>query len=438
MPQDEDRVFDVSKPHKTSPDATSRPIIVGHQPQMTDPMVNEHRPIEPQHNPGEPEHVPAGELLEHPPTEGTKPAHVAIQVQDGEQPPQAPLMEHHLEVKEPTFVPPAESKAPDNPVSGPDSIYPQHDSSSSQTEQPAAPAPQMPGAATPTPADQAVAPTVVTGPPMNDLPLPTHHATHANHSGHAPHQSKPAKNNGKLLWVLAIVILLVGVYTLLDATTSAMPFHIFKKSTPTVTQTTINTTNNAQSAAASTPTASSGLKVYTLSGAGVTFNYPTAWGNPTATAEPGFSKRGGSNASDGTYAYLVNFATNKDVQLVFTSPKFLPVSRGPLYYDYLQVCIGTNDAKFYKSTLHFTTSNGVDTPSTITCDQGPLLDATKIDASTIVQQNTKAPDGSALGDLYTENLTSTSLNVVRAKDASMTNSAAIKTLLSSIKLTAAS
>src|SRR4051812_36724999 len=34
-------VFDVSKPHKTQPSATSRPIIVGHHPQVSDPMVKE-------------------------------------------------------------------------------------------------------------------------------------------------------------------------------------------------------------------------------------------------------------------------------------------------------------------------------------------------------------------------------------------------------------
>jgi len=46
MPQgneDNPKVFDVSKPHKTTPSPSSRPIIVGHHPIMADPMVLEER-----------------------------------------------------------------------------------------------------------------------------------------------------------------------------------------------------------------------------------------------------------------------------------------------------------------------------------------------------------------------------------------------------------
>jgi hypothetical protein len=38
---DAPRVFDVSKPQRQSPSATSRPLIVGHRPMMSDPMVRE-------------------------------------------------------------------------------------------------------------------------------------------------------------------------------------------------------------------------------------------------------------------------------------------------------------------------------------------------------------------------------------------------------------
>lgn len=38
---DEERVFDVSRPHRSSPSATSKPIIVGHHPLMSDPMMKE-------------------------------------------------------------------------------------------------------------------------------------------------------------------------------------------------------------------------------------------------------------------------------------------------------------------------------------------------------------------------------------------------------------
>jgi hypothetical protein len=38
--RDYTKVFDVSRPSRTGPDPTSRPVIVGHHPMMTDPMVN--------------------------------------------------------------------------------------------------------------------------------------------------------------------------------------------------------------------------------------------------------------------------------------------------------------------------------------------------------------------------------------------------------------
>src|SRR5688572_11245924 len=37
---DTKRVMDVSKPGKSAPDSSSRPIIVGHKPMIADPMVN--------------------------------------------------------------------------------------------------------------------------------------------------------------------------------------------------------------------------------------------------------------------------------------------------------------------------------------------------------------------------------------------------------------
>jgi hypothetical protein len=42
MPYDEEtKVFDVAKPSKSYPDASSKPIIVGHRPQINDPMMKE-------------------------------------------------------------------------------------------------------------------------------------------------------------------------------------------------------------------------------------------------------------------------------------------------------------------------------------------------------------------------------------------------------------
>jgi hypothetical protein len=84
--------------------------------------------------------------------------------------------------------------------------------------------------------------------------------------------------------------------------------------------------------------------------------------------------------------------------------------------------------------LKFTTAGGVDSPSTVTCDQGPLADADKINDSTIVQANTKDAAGKVSGDLYTKNLSDSELVVFRVKDKAMTNADDIKTLLESVKV----
>jgi hypothetical protein len=159
------------------------------------------------------------------------------------------------------------------------------------------------------------------------------------------------------------------------------------------------------------------------------------WGDPASTTDPGYSKRGGDNQTDGTYAYLVNFAADKDIQIAVTSSKFLPASRAPLYYDYLQWCTGSADNKIYQSVLNFSTASKVDTPTTITCNQGPLAGASAIDSSTIVQLKAADAAGKAVGDIYTLNLKDPSLVVFRVKDAAMANSTDIKQLLNSVQIT---
>ena len=197
-----------------------------------------------------------------------------------------------------------------------------------------------------------------------------------------------------------------------------------------------------QSSATSTPSQTSqttvpaGFTAFEVPNTNIGFNYPTAWGTPSTVVDPGFSKRGGTNQSDGTHAYLVNFATNKDVQVAITSSKYLPAARAGLYYDVLQWCLGTNDAKYYFETLHYTTTAGVDTPSTRVCDLGPLSDASKLSNVTIVQLKTKDASGTVIGDLYTVNLSDKSLPVLRVKDAAMSNGDNIKKLLDSITVSA--
>src|SRR4029078_6001815 len=131
-----------------------------------------------------------------------------------------------------------------------------------------------------------------------------------------------------------------------------LPFYVFRKKQQAAETQTVTPPVAKQN---TTPTIPTGFTQFSLPGTTLSFAYPTVWGTPAATTEPGFSKRGGTNKSDGTYAYLVSFATNKNVQIALTSAKYLPAARATLYYDYLQWCVGTADAKFYKSILHFTT-----------------------------------------------------------------------------------
>ena len=53
-PADQAKIFDINKPHKVAPSASSRPLIVGHHPLMPDPMVLEQREQFPKINIQEP------------------------------------------------------------------------------------------------------------------------------------------------------------------------------------------------------------------------------------------------------------------------------------------------------------------------------------------------------------------------------------------------
>lgn len=247
-------------------------------------------------------------------------------------------------------------------------------------------------------------------------------------TGHTNYHHKPRI----WVWVLLVIIALASIYAAVDAKTDWLPFHIFNHDNNQPTTPANNSTSSNQSATQNQSTLPDGFTRYQPVGTPLTFAYPTIWGTPTTTTDPGFSQRGTNKKSDGAHAYLVNFATNKDVEIAITSSKYLPAARGALYYDDLQWCIGTADSKFYKSQLHFTTTAGVDSASTTTCDQGPLTDAVKINSAIIVQQKTKDAGGAIIGDVYTANLSDASLPVLRVKDAKMTNGDAIKQLLNTI------
>jgi hypothetical protein len=382
MPE-ENRVFDVSKPNQVNPSATSRPIIVGHRPMMNDPMVKEHDEPEAAYEAAAPTRIPISE------NSSAEPPAPAEDSQPSPQPFEAPE----------AFSAPAEVTATEPAVAEDSQLF-------SADPQPEIPAPP--------PSDST--------PPIEGL-----------HLAKPKHRRKWPKLLGLLL------ILLIAAYLVIDSgligSSINLPVHIFKQKTTNPPPATPPTSSN-NSSTTSLPT---GFKEYKLATTPITFAAPISWGDPTSAPEPGYSKRGDNNQSDGTYAYLVSFATNKDVQVAVTSSKFLPAAaRTPLYYDYLQWCVGTSDGKIYESILHFSTANKIDTPTTITCDQGPVASAVKLDSSTIIQAKAVDTTNKVVGDIYTKNLTDPALVVFRVKDAAMTNGDTIKQLLGTVQLAAAS
>lgn len=377
MPE-ENRVFDVTKPSHVNPSATSRPVIVGHQPTMNDPMVREG---------GEPTRIQVNDDSER-------------QAFTPEPAPEPELSE-----------PPKDFGAPglfssSGRESSSDQPYPH--SSLGQSDPPAA----------------------IYHPPENTTTTADNIEPIDDTQFNRPHRKK--RKWPKM--VLALLVLAIAAYLLIDAGVFGsginLPVHIFKQKQ----KNTASNTPPPASNAATTPSVPAGFKEYKLAGTNLTFAAPTAWGDPTSSTDPGYSQRGGTNQSDGTYAYLVNFATNKDVQIAVTSSKFLPTARATLYYDYLQWCTGTNDGKIYESILHFTTANKINTPTTITCDQGPVPSVVQVDSTTILQPKAVDTSGKTIGDIYTKNLTDPSLVVFRVKDAAMTNGTDIKTLLTTVNV----
>lgn len=379
MTEDEfNKVFDVTKPDKVSPSASSKPVIVGHRPAINDPMVRDDSAASmPHENRSSIPVMMDDDKAPHPDHTET---HMGSEM--------------HTPAAEPTSAEP--TGASPSPLEGLSESHFMNTSMGSNYE------------ANEPPQDNSHL--------MGPQPLPI------------PKGAGPKRNWLKwLLWLILLAAAVAGAY---------YGYNHYYKNNKTASQPVITPVATPK---AVVPTIPQGFTQFKLADTTISFAYPTTWGTTVVTTDLGFSKRGTSQKSDGTYAYLINFSQNKDVQVAITSAKLLPPARGAQYYDFLQWCTGTADSKYYKTILHFTTdTTKIDTPTTTTCDQGPLADATKVDNSTIVQIKTKNPDGSALGDLYTLNLTNKDLPVMRVKDAVSTNGDNIKKLLDTVKSTSVS
>ncbi len=233
-------VFDVNKPGRVRPEATSRPIIVGHHPEMPDPMVI-HRPLHHYRSqpktPSPPEKIPISNAPISTPTidgilAGPPPAPTgssAAAQPPTEEPKGPPAIMEGEPLQSPPFGTPAKESHPPNT----------HYSKAPQLE-----------SVTP-PADQDSQP-AVTGADIKPLAI-------------------PAEHRRKDIWrwlLIFLVILLVGLYLLIDAGLIAskinLPFHIFKQELPPV-----------YTPASSQTTAS--LASYEAKDFGFKFAYPSGW-----------------------------------------------------------------------------------------------------------------------------------------------------------------
>lgn len=369
-------VFDINKPHTFGASASARPMIVGHRPTMPDPMVT-------------PRDAPLPDSSK-----------ITVRVDEPPGPPAA------TEDTPQPFVP----RSPYTPVSDLTSIPPKEQLAPSAMQIKASPANDE---------------QLITTKPRPSVFGSGYHGP--VNEGNAPKNRK--SRSKRWLLPLVILILLVGAYAAIDKglifSSLNLPFHIFKK--------TATATNSPSTSPGTQLNVPSGFTATKLVEANLTFAYPTAWGAPTATTDQGFSKRSSSAKADASYAFIVNFPNNKDVQMAITSGKILPPPRTALYYDLLGWCLGTADAKYYAGVLRFAAASGVDTPVTITCDQGPLNNVAKLTSDIIVQTNLKNADGSPLGNIYTKNLKNNDYVVARAKDATGKNGDFIQTMLGSVQ-----
>ncbi|HEX5447744.1 MAG TPA: hypothetical protein VFW90_00895 [Candidatus Saccharimonadales bacterium] len=445
MPE-EKRVFDVTRPSRVSPQPASRPVIVGHRPMAVDPMVKEKTSAD---SPSPPS---GHELLK-----GSGPTQIKVEDGTANEPLEAvPETEPPASPKSVNIQPPADAESSDKETSDnspaifitPDGsetkVLPEENNAPEESAVPPS-SPEPPTAEEPdteSPADGETPSDEDSGDPAplpNIEPLP---------QVESPHMSHPKRRMGGLKWVLLVIlIVLVGGYLAIDSglinTGINLPFHIFKQKQPSTAVTAPpppsgSSASNNQNTASSGPVAPAGFKIYNITDTNINFAAPLSWGSPTSKSESGYTKRGDGSKPDGTYAYLVHFPKNKDVEIAVTSNKYLPVTRGTLYYDYLQWCTGTNDGQIYEAILDYTTAGKVDTPSTVVCNQGPVSGAEKLDDTTIVQARAKNTDGKVIGDIYTKNLTDPSLAVFRVKDTSMNNGDDIKQILDTVQVSSSS
>ena len=209
---DSGQIFDVSKPNRVPPSPTSRPIIVGHQPMMNDPMVTPE------------EHAPDTALP------ATPMEHKMIPVSTpGESSQEMPQPQALPPVPPPAAMPPAvtgEAPSAEVPAVAPE--HPESVKASGSTDQAAVPV------TPPGDLDLESLDDVIGHEHRPEGGSPHHHEYPPAHPHPAPTPQKTGKKKkNTALWaLLGLIVIFVGAYLLIDSrtikTSINLPFHIFK------------------------------------------------------------------------------------------------------------------------------------------------------------------------------------------------------------------
>lgn len=195
----ERKTFDIARPSRVNPSATSRPVIVGHQPMMRDPMVNQRTAPQPQ--------------TESAPTPITVHTAKVIEV--------SPEVRHDLEVNQtavPSPAPQPQAPAEEQPIAEP--------AAAPLTQETTTPAASL-AAESPAnqPAPAAAAPATLPEVDLSNLP-------------HIPVSHMPTTGSGKIkrlfIWLLVTAFLVAFAgYLAIDAglvkSSVNLPFHIFRQ-----------------------------------------------------------------------------------------------------------------------------------------------------------------------------------------------------------------
>lgn len=486
------KVMDVSKPSETKATPTSKPVIIGHKPAVKDPMVDAAKAKDAKVDSTTISISDTGKLTqETPPAAADKPAVPPSEAivkkemviaplaaaSDSPNPAEPDVPKTEQPAKEETPAEPAENE-PEVPEAPEPEAETEEKPEEKPEDEPEPPKPETPAEpeaveepAPPTPATEPTADQPVESPDPDKAPVDSvlgdaQSSKEAEVAAAAMEEKlkelsnsnkykvpvgQPRKHHGKagglkgvLIFLLIILLIGAGAALAVDAglikTSIKLPFDLIKEKqedaspmvAAPVAKTPTKTTTDTGTTTTTTKDVPAGFTVYKATDTGLQFAYPTTWGTPKIAKEKGYSKRDTKLVSDGTYAYQVTFAINKDVEMVVTSSAYLPVARGRQYYDYLQWC--TQTGKYYNQVLNFKSVGTTDTPDTITCTDGPLSDVTKIDDNTIVQAKVKdSLSGIVAGDIYSLNLTNKALPVLHVKDATMKNAEDIKKMLVTVE-----